>query len=88
MRSLALLLVCSVALCAGAQESNTLKLAKTIPLPSVKGRFDHFAIDVKGYRLFVAALGNDTLEVFDVAAGKLIKSIKGLHMPTGVVFLS
>lgn len=87
MRSLALLLACSVALCADAQESNTLKLTKTILLPGVKGRFDHFAIDAKGHRLFVAALGNDTLEVLDVAAGKHIKSIKGLHMPTGVVFL-
>ncbi|MCO5053534.1 MAG: YncE family protein [Verrucomicrobiae bacterium] len=87
MRSLALSLLCSVALYAGAQESNTLKLIKTIPLPGVKGRFDHFAIDAKNHRLFVAALGNDTLEVLDVAAGKRVKSINGLHMPTGVVFL-
>lgn len=88
MRALALLLACSVALCAQAQESNTLKLINTIPLPGVKGRFDHFAIDAKSHRLFVAALGNDTLEMLDVAAGKQVTSIKGLHMPTGVVFLS
>jgi DNA-binding beta-propeller fold protein YncE len=83
---LPLLLLCSVTLCAGAQESNTLKLTRTIPLPGVKGRFDHFAVDVKARRLFVAALGNDTLEVLDVAAGKHVRSITGLHKPTGVVW--
>ncbi len=40
-----------------AADSPILKLVKTIPLPGVKGRFDHFAIDSKGQRLFVAALG-------------------------------
>src|SRR6266566_4954355 len=70
-----------------AQETPALKLIKTIPLPGVKGRFDHFAADAKGGRLFVAALGNNTLEVLDVAAGKPLKSITGLHKPTGVVFL-
>lgn len=65
-----------------------LTLEKTIPLPGVKGRFDHFAIDPKGHRLFVAALGNNTLEVMDVLAGKRIKSITGLHKPTGVIYLA
>src|SRR4030095_516061 len=59
-----------------------------ISLPGVKGRFDHFAIDVKGQRLFVAALGNNTLEALDVAAGRRIKSIAGLRKPTGVTFLA
>src|ERR1043165_9688236 len=72
---------------APAQESAALKLAKTIPLPGVKGRFDHFAVDAQGGRLFVAALANNTLEVLDMAAGKHLKSITGLHKPTGVVFL-
>lgn len=64
----------------------SLKLAKTIPLPGVKGRFDHFAADVKGHRLFVAALGNDTLEIVDVSAGKHLHSITGLNKPTGVIY--
>src|SRR5213596_291723 len=71
-----------------AQESMTLKLTQTIPLPGVNGRFDHFAVDVKGLRLFVAALGNNTLEVLDLAAGRRLKSIAGLHKPTGVLFLA
>jgi len=66
----------------------TLKLIQTVVLPGVTGRFDHFAIDAKGQRLFVAALGNNTLEVVDIAAGKRLKSIAGLHKPTGVVYLA
>ena len=56
-----------------AQESTTLKLTQSVSLPGVKGRFDHFAVDVKGRRLFVAALGNNTLEVLDVGAAKHVK---------------
>ena len=88
MKPLALLLLCSVALSACAQEPATLKLTQTIPLPGVKGRFDHFAIDTKGHRLFVAALGNNTLEVLDTVSGKTIKTITGLRKPTGVLYLS
>ncbi len=70
-----------------AQATDMLKLTKTIPLADVKGRFDHFAADVEGKRLFVAALGNNTLEVIDLAACKRLRSISGLHKPTGTVFL-
>jgi hypothetical protein len=51
MKPIALFLLCSIALCARAQEPATVRLTKTIPLPGVKGRFDHFAIDMKGGRL-------------------------------------
>ena len=64
-----------------------LKLQATVPLPGVKGRFDHFAVDTKTHRLFVAALGNNTLEVIDGAAAKRLHTITGLHKPTGVAFL-
>ena len=70
-----------------AQESATLELTKTIPLPGVEGRFDHFGIDLQDQRLFVAALGNDTLEVLDLAAGKRLHSVVGLRKPTGVLYL-
>ncbi len=84
MKPAFLALFCLLSL-AAAGESVSLKLTKTIPLPGVRGRFDHFAVDVKGHRLFVAALGNDTLESVEVATGKRLQSITGLHMPTGVV---
>src|ERR1051325_6546295 len=69
-----------------AADSSHLQLLQTIPMPGVKGRFDHFAMDADGKRLFVAALGNNSLEVLDVASGKRVHTIPGLHKPTGVVY--
>lgn len=66
----------------------TLNLLHTVPLPGVKGRFDHFSIDRRGQRLFLAALGNNTLEVIDIANAKRLHSITGLHKPTGVLYLA
>src|SRR5438128_898621 len=70
-----------------AQEGTTLQLVQTIPLPHVEGRIDHLAVDLQGQRLFVAALGNNTLEVLDLKAGTRLHSITGLHEPQGVVFI-
>ncbi len=60
---------------------------QTIGLPGVERRIDHLAVDPAGQRLFVAALGNGTLEVLDVDAGKRITTIKGLKEPQGVAYL-
>src|SRR5436190_2178290 len=68
-------------------QAQSLKLLHTVPLPGVKGRFDHCAMDVKGQHLFVAALGNDSLEIIDIANAKRLQSIKGLRTPTGVLYL-
>lgn len=76
----------AIAVCSEAP-SSPLRLVQTIPLPRVEGRIDHFAIDLKGQRLFMAALGNNTLEVFDLRAGRWIQSIAGLHHPQGVRFI-
>ena len=35
---------------AGGQESTVLSLETHIPLPNVKGRIDHFNVDVEGQR--------------------------------------
>jgi DNA-binding beta-propeller fold protein YncE len=70
-----------------AEEAGSLRLIQTIPLPNVEGRIDHMAVDLKGQRLFVAALGNNTVEVLDLRAGKHIHSITGLHEPQGVGFI-
>jgi len=87
MNCLAPCLLASLAAAALAGQPATLKLTQTIPLPGVKGRFDHFAIDIKGQRLFVAALGNNTLEIIDLAAGTRLKSIAAMSKPTGVLYL-
>lgn len=86
MKFATVLLLGTLACAVHAAEPATLKLTQTILLPDVKGRFDHFAIDVKGRRLFVAALGNNTLEVIDLAAGKRIQSVAGMSKPTGVLY--
>ena len=88
MKLIAAMLLCAGCLGLPAAEPSALTLIRTVPLPGVKGRFDHFAVDAKGHRLFVAALGNNTLEIVDTAEGKRLKSIPGLRKPTGVVFLS
>jgi YVTN family beta-propeller protein len=86
MRLLATLF--TVATLAVAQSNEPLRLEKTIPLPNVQGRIDHMSIDVKNQRLFVAALGNNTVEVIDIEHGKRIHTISGLREPQGVLYLS
>ena len=82
--------VCGVALlcCCAAGTSNAqsapLKLKQTIPLPGVEGRIDHFAADPSDQRLFVCALGNNSLEVIDLKKGGRVHSITGLGAPQGV----
>jgi DNA-binding beta-propeller fold protein YncE len=64
-----------------------LELEATIPMPAVKGRIDHLTIDLKRHRLFVAALGNDTVEVLDVERNRHEKSLPGFGEPQGVLYL-
>jgi hypothetical protein len=40
-----------------------LQFVQSISLPDVQGRIDHFNVDLKRRRLFIAALGNHTVEV-------------------------
>ena len=74
-------------LLAYSQGNPPLKMVQAIPLPGVEGRIDHLSVDLKGQRLFIAALGNNTLEVVDIAQGKRLRSIKGLREPQGVVYI-
>jgi outer membrane protein assembly factor BamB len=68
------------------QSSNLLTQVQTIPLDGVEGRIDHFGLDAKRKRLFVAALGNDAVEVVDLAAGKVTSHITNLSKPQGIGF--
>jgi len=63
-----------------------LRLEKTIPLPGVEGRIDHLAADINGRRLFVAALGNHSVEVVDIDAGKVVHHIPNLKEPQGLFY--
>jgi DNA-binding beta-propeller fold protein YncE len=68
------------------QSSSLLTQVQTIPLDGVEGRIDHFGLDAKGKRLFVSALGNDTVEVVDLTAGKVTHHIRNLRAPQGIGF--
>ncbi len=68
------------------QSSNPLTQVQTIPLDGVEGRIDHFGLDAKGKRLFVSALGNDSVEVVDLRAGKVTQHIRNLRAPQGIGF--
>jgi YVTN family beta-propeller protein len=70
-----------------AQRDEPLRLEGTVPMPQVEGRIDHMAIDIQGQRLFVAALGNNTLEVVDVKNHKELHTIRGLREPQGIAYL-
>ena len=72
---------------ANSQGATPLQLVQTIQMPGVEGRIDHMAIDTKGQRLFVAALGNNSLEVLDLRAGKRIYRIQDFKEPQGVIYL-
>jgi len=68
------------------QESSALSLTTRIPLPNVKGRIDHASVDLKGQRLFVAAVANNTLEVIDLKSGTRVRTITDLEEPQGVYY--
>lgn len=82
----ALTLVLALLLCAlvAGASAQPLVLQRTIALKGVSGRIDHMATDLVRKRLFVAELGNGTLDVIDLEAGQVIRRISGLKEPQGV----
>ena len=90
MKHLALVLIIAAAgnYLAAAESGNApLQLQQTIPLPGVEGRIDHFAFDAGADRLFVCALGNNTVEILDLRKGERVHTISGLGAPQGVAFV-
>src|SRR5882672_2905837 len=71
---------------ASGQESSVLSLKTQITLPNVKGRIDHLSVDLKGQRLFVAAVDNHTIEVIDLKSGQRVRTIPDLAEPQGVYY--
>ena len=70
-----------------AQASTSLRHLGRTELPGYTGDFDHFATDVKGNRLFLAAEDHSTLEVFELSTGKHLKSVPGFDAPHNVLHL-
>lgn len=80
------ILIITISCSSSSQNKNILNMTRTIELPNVKGRIDHLSIDLKSNRLFIAALGNNSVEVVDLNSGSVIKSIAELDEPQGVLF--
>ena len=80
-------LCCTASAIMSAQNAAPLKLKQTIPLSGVEGRIDHFAVDASGERLFVCALGNNTVEVLDLHKGQRVRSITGLGAPQAAAYV-
>jgi DNA-binding beta-propeller fold protein YncE len=64
-----------------------LVLTQTIPLAGIQGRIDHLDIDAAGERLFICALGNNTVEVIDFRKGERVHTIGGLGSPQGLAYI-
>src|SRR5262245_37677990 len=93
LRSLGRLWTCvsiaAVMIAVGPSSSSPpLHQLRAIMLPDVKGRIDHMALDREGQRLFIAALGNGSVEVIDLAAGKAAGRISNLKEPQGVGYIA
>jgi DNA-binding beta-propeller fold protein YncE len=71
---------------AAGQSPSPLLLETQIPLANVKGRIDHLSVDVKGQRLFVAAVENHTVEIIDLKSGKDAHTLTDLAEPQGVFY--
>ncbi len=86
--SCAALFIAALFLVAGRPAAaQALLLTQRVELPSVQGRLDHMDIDIAGDRLFVAALGANSVEVVGLSAGKRIARLQPLHEPQGVAYL-
>ncbi len=67
-------------------ERPALERVQTIPLQGAIGRLDHMALDSRGDRLLIANLSNNSFDVVDLRAGRLIKQIPGQHKIQGVAY--
>lgn len=64
-----------------------LAFVRAVELPHVEGRIDHLAFDAASQRLYVAALGNNSVEVLDAGAGTHLKSLPGFREPQGIAVI-
>ena len=71
----------------GVSAQPPLARVASVELPGVAGRIDHFAFDAGSQRVFVAALGNDTVEIVDLHTNAHVRSVAGFHEPQGVAFV-
>jgi DNA-binding beta-propeller fold protein YncE len=64
-----------------------IKVAGHTDLPGYTGDFDHFAVDERDGRLFLAGEDGGALKVFDLKTGTLIQSLPGFDAPHSLLYL-
>ena len=55
--------------------------------PGYSGDFDHFGVDVKGNRLFLAAEDHGTVELFNLKSGVHQRTLTGFQTPHAFIYL-
>ena len=55
--------------------------------PGYSGDFDHFGVDVKGNRLWLAAEDHGTLELFNLHTGQHERTLTGVETPHAIIYL-
>jgi DNA-binding beta-propeller fold protein YncE len=87
MTCTALALTAAYAPAVRAADPAPLTLVGNTELPGYSGDFDHFGVDVKGDRLFLAAEDHGTLEVFKLSTGEHLKTVTGVETPHSIFFM-
>jgi DNA-binding beta-propeller fold protein YncE len=67
------------------QISSTVFPARKIKLNGILGRIDHLALSANGKKIYIAGLGNNTLEVIDLETGRKDTSLAELEQPQAVL---
>ena len=69
------------------EDGTALSAIETIALPpAVKGKFDHFAIDLKHNRLFATPEDYHAVLVFDLVTSQLLTEIRGVGKPHAILY--
>ncbi len=70
---------------AGQNGLECLKLTAAIRLPGKPDRFDYQSIDQERGLLFISHLGDNSVAVFDVSSGRMVRDIRGIPGPHGIL---
>ena len=76
-----LVLVLGYSAVSAAQEAEALRLVKSVAVPGVQRKWDHFGVDLPGNRLFVSSEEEPAIEVFDLQSGKHLHSLTDFKEP-------
>lgn len=84
---LALGLLSATTVAEKSPSGDVLTLVHRYQLPaSIKGHFDHFAVDPQAKRLFGTAVEDKKLVIFDLTKGVMTHAIEGIEEPRAVLY--